>query len=283
MNNTETAYTVKQPELGQKIVTLRKTRRLTQEELVEKCNISIRTIQRIESGEVMPRDYTVKTILAALDFDLDQIADEEEAQAHQSILRNTHRSADYLATHLKIAFVFGIVYFVLRFLEGAADTTRFVVGTVPSVGVYAAIKIGLLGSVIFFQRGFIIIGTLLENRFLKLAATILIGVYVLVIGFDLFALLSGLVDSEVVLVVYAIGLGAAGVIYGLSLYQWHGPIAGTAKIAGIIEIVAGCLSLTVVLSAASVFVLIPAELLEIVILYKVIELIRKEDGQTAST
>ncbi|MGM0473729.1 MAG: helix-turn-helix domain-containing protein [Bacteroidota bacterium] len=37
-----------QPELGKRIAELRKARGLTQEELVEKCNLSVRTLQRIE-------------------------------------------------------------------------------------------------------------------------------------------------------------------------------------------------------------------------------------------
>lgn len=57
-----------QPELGKKIAELRKVKGFTQEELVEKCKISVRTLQRIEAGEVMPRNYTVKTIFAALDY-----------------------------------------------------------------------------------------------------------------------------------------------------------------------------------------------------------------------
>jgi transcriptional regulator with XRE-family HTH domain len=57
-----------QPELGKKIADLRKSKGFTQEELVEKCNLNIRTIQRIESGEVTPRIYTLKMIFAALDY-----------------------------------------------------------------------------------------------------------------------------------------------------------------------------------------------------------------------
>jgi transcriptional regulator with XRE-family HTH domain len=67
---------MRQPELGKKISELRKAKGLTQEELVEKCNISVRTIQRIETGDVTPRMYTIKTILAALDHDLDAISDD---------------------------------------------------------------------------------------------------------------------------------------------------------------------------------------------------------------
>jgi len=59
-----------QPELGKKIVELRKAKGFTQEELVEKCNLSVRTLQRIESGEVAPRTYTIRLIFTALDFDI---------------------------------------------------------------------------------------------------------------------------------------------------------------------------------------------------------------------
>jgi transcriptional regulator with XRE-family HTH domain len=59
-----------QPELGKKIAELRRAKGFTQEELVEKCNLSVRTLQRIESGEVAPRNYTIKLIFTALDFDV---------------------------------------------------------------------------------------------------------------------------------------------------------------------------------------------------------------------
>ncbi len=59
-----------QPELGKKIAELRKSKGFTQEELVEKCNLSVRTLQRIESGEVAPRSYTIKLIFTALDYNI---------------------------------------------------------------------------------------------------------------------------------------------------------------------------------------------------------------------
>lgn len=59
---------MKQPELGKKIAELRKAKSLTQEELVEKCKLNVRTLQRIESGMVTPRSYTLKTIFAVLEF-----------------------------------------------------------------------------------------------------------------------------------------------------------------------------------------------------------------------
>jgi transcriptional regulator with XRE-family HTH domain len=63
---------IKQPELGKKVSDLRKAQGLTQEELVEKCNLSVRTLQRIESGEVTPRPITVKLIFEALGVSFDK-------------------------------------------------------------------------------------------------------------------------------------------------------------------------------------------------------------------
>jgi transcriptional regulator with XRE-family HTH domain len=66
---------MQQPELGRKIVELRKAKGLTQEELVEKCNLNVRTLQRIEAGEVTPRSYTIKMIFNALDYGLNNSID----------------------------------------------------------------------------------------------------------------------------------------------------------------------------------------------------------------
>ena len=60
---------MEQPNLGKQISELRKAKGLTQEELAEKCKISARTLQRIETGVVTPRAYTVRVIFATLKED----------------------------------------------------------------------------------------------------------------------------------------------------------------------------------------------------------------------
>lgn len=45
-----------------KLIEVRKAQGLTQEEVANRCKITVRTIQRIESGKVIPRAYTIKTI-----------------------------------------------------------------------------------------------------------------------------------------------------------------------------------------------------------------------------
>jgi len=58
-----------QPDLGLKVSDLRQQKGLTQEQLAERCEVSPRTIQRIESGEVDPRAYTLHCLGAVLEFD----------------------------------------------------------------------------------------------------------------------------------------------------------------------------------------------------------------------
>ena len=110
-------FTMKQPELGKQISALRKARGLTQEELVSKCNINVRTIQRIESGEVTPRSYTVKIILEAMEYDLNTIQLNEREEISNTALNHNTKL-------LKTSFFLGIVYFGLAFIEsffGFAD------------------------------------------------------------------------------------------------------------------------------------------------------------------
>ena len=58
-----------QPDLGLKVAELRQEKGLTQLQLAERCEVNLRTIQRIESGEVDPRAYTLQCLSAALEFD----------------------------------------------------------------------------------------------------------------------------------------------------------------------------------------------------------------------
>ena len=61
---------MKQPDLGLKVSELRKEKGLTQEQLAEVCEVTPRTIQRIESGEVEPRAFTRNSLSNVLEFDL---------------------------------------------------------------------------------------------------------------------------------------------------------------------------------------------------------------------
>lgn len=63
---------MKQPDLGLKVAELRQQKKISQELLAEACEVSTRTIQRIESGEVDPRTHTLTMLSTALEFDFGQ-------------------------------------------------------------------------------------------------------------------------------------------------------------------------------------------------------------------
>ncbi|MBF9017471.1 MULTISPECIES: helix-turn-helix domain-containing protein [unclassified Oceanispirochaeta] len=57
-----------QPEIGNKVIHLRELKGITQERLAELCEVSTRTIQRIENGEVNPRVFTLNNLSNCLEF-----------------------------------------------------------------------------------------------------------------------------------------------------------------------------------------------------------------------
>jgi len=85
---------MKQPDIGQKVAELRQQKNMTQEKLAEYCEVSTRTIQRIEGGEVEPRAYTRNNLSNILEFDFGQ--------------DNTENEGFWLAA-LHISSMFGIV------------------------------------------------------------------------------------------------------------------------------------------------------------------------------
>ena len=115
---------MQQPELGLKITELRKQKGYTQEELVEQCNINVRTLQRIESGEVSPRSYTVKTILSALDYDYETLQEIDRAQ-DAKLGTIPPKEAKSINTLLTVALVSGILLIITAVFEGIADYVRF--------------------------------------------------------------------------------------------------------------------------------------------------------------
>lgn len=62
--------------IAKKIVHYRKIKGVTQETLSELTGLNVRTIQRIESGEVDPRLYTLKSIADALGVNLEELLPE---------------------------------------------------------------------------------------------------------------------------------------------------------------------------------------------------------------
>lgn len=59
---------IKKQTLAEVVRAKREARGYTQTDLAEKTGISLRSIQRIEKAEVLPRPFTIKSLATALDF-----------------------------------------------------------------------------------------------------------------------------------------------------------------------------------------------------------------------
>lgn len=79
---------------------------MTQEELALKCEITVRTIQRIESGEVDPRSYTLQVIASALEIDFQELVSVDASSAVEDRSRNE-------SYWLAILHVSGIVMLII--------------------------------------------------------------------------------------------------------------------------------------------------------------------------
>lgn len=103
-------------ELHQKIALARKTKGLTQEELAAGTNVTVRTIQRIESGESSPRSYTLKAIAKELAIPFEELAaynsSSNAAAPAQPLTDTAADEKHFLQMHCLACFSFLVVPFV---------------------------------------------------------------------------------------------------------------------------------------------------------------------------
>jgi transcriptional regulator with XRE-family HTH domain len=258
---------MKQPELGQKILELRKAKGLTQEELVELCNINVRTIQRIEAGEVTPRTYTIKSILEVLGYDFKeiQINNEEPASISSEIIGK--------AAFLKIAFFVGIVYFLLAFVEGVFDYGLWEAGEEISPEAapwYIAVKIGIMLTFGVFTFGYYRLSLIKPNVIVKAASILLIiatcfGVAADIYGFNNASVWQSVQFSKAIL------FGSLYIVFGLGLIRSQTDFGSFALVTGILSIISGIAFLSIILAIPGLFVFTIFEILQLVLLYKAYE------------
>ncbi|MEM0517592.1 MULTISPECIES: helix-turn-helix domain-containing protein [Aequorivita] len=264
---------MKQPELGRKILELRKQKGFTQEELVEQCNINVRTIQRIEAGEVMPRSFTLKTILNVLGEDLEKLQESEPSFFKNIDLKEIAFSAFYI----KLAWICGIIYFLSGFVEFAVDYARFYEDElILPKAAYISMKFIIMLAFIYFSWGFVLSGKIFNNYLLKIGAYFLIGTTILFYGYDMVSLYFEPFYIEYVITIQSIFCGIGSVIFGLALMRLKGNFGKIPEIAGGFQVVSGILFTLVFMAWLGLAFLIPATILQIILLYKIEDLLKTE-------
>lgn len=266
---------MKQPELGKKILELRKQKGFTQEELVEKCNINVRTIQRIEAGDVSPRSYTIKAILEVLGCNYEDVIEDEYVSGKFDKILGIH--PEVIFKQLNTAWIFGIVYFIIGFVEFALE---FMKGYFDSITFYntfyTTTKLITLISFFFLIRGFVIAGSLYKNHLLQISSFLLLSLTLLSTIADITTLFAfeeftGLIAASIFL-----SLGILMVFFGVAILRLKNQLGDVAKYTGILEIVTGICFFTILLAPIGAFTLIVVEILEILLIYKIASGIKKE-------
>jgi transcriptional regulator with XRE-family HTH domain len=150
---------MKQPELGAHITKLRIQNQLTQKDLADLIKVNIRTIQRIETGEVTPRLYTIKLLSQVLETNIN---------ADQAPLQDTNQT---FVQQVRFSFIVGIIFSinyvpVMINILNSHDAAR------PFVNPFLYVLFTLIHivTIIFFVKGFYLIGKRNNNQILQITS-----------------------------------------------------------------------------------------------------------------
>jgi transcriptional regulator with XRE-family HTH domain len=218
-----------QPILGARIAELRNQKGITQKELADACNIDIRTIQRIETGKVLPRMYTIRLLATALGTDISYFNGDDA-------LVDKVETAGLLKLPFIAALVLSLNYIpvVLGILTLAPDSVL--------KNIFAIIHI--ISSVFVF-RGFYLLGVQKQNQAMTISAAI--GMVLLPL-LNFMTLMQGVlffdtINMAVILIVASVN----AIVFGVSLLgeaKKKGSGGNLYKMAGYIMLVQSALFLT---------------------------------------
>lgn len=93
--------------IGKRICEARKLKGLTQEELAELSKVNIRTIQRVENDENIPRGKTLSSICEILEIDQEDLQKIETMEKKKSILNKVIEGIFLVILNLVIIFIYG--------------------------------------------------------------------------------------------------------------------------------------------------------------------------------
>lgn len=123
---------------------------LTQKELSERSNVSIRSIQRIENGDIVPRSHTLKTLAEILGLSFEAFMD--SARKQQIIIQDGVglEQAAGVSRAQQIILSIGLCLIILVLAWAfTAQSARFPETTFELL-VFTALVFGLITAALFF-------------------------------------------------------------------------------------------------------------------------------------
>jgi len=268
---------MQQPELGKRLTALRKEKNLTQEELVEKSHVSVRTIQRIEAGEVLPRLSTIKILVTALGQDYESFIKQNSTPmetpskpifSQSALLTSVFAGAIYLAVEIILNAM------DLAWLTKENDWAQWI------NFIYIGLTATMITAYTFFIRGFIILSKIFENGLLKIGSYLMLGAVVAIGILDVSTLWTA--NDESLWIPYAFAsvvIGALTLIFGIALMRLQDGMGELSRAAGVLEIITGAAFLTVILFFIGYVVMVPAVIVELLVLYRGYEYLSKSENE----
>lgn len=247
---------MKQPELGKRLNEIRTQKGITQKELSDLCSVDIRTIQRIEAGEVEPRMSTVKILAAALE-------NEELATSTEiPVVKNEQLKSAYL-----VSFVAGILFF-FNFIVYSIIAPSF-----PSLTgnwIYFLLSVNHVLSGGLFFLGFIILGKSYQNILLLITSILIIVMIPMFVIFDFLGKSTGYVFFVYFIKIIAVLMGINGILFGVGLIKVKNQLITIYVIAGVMQIIENMMFVIPVsiVQLAGLWLAVPANFILLLVIFK---------------
>lgn len=250
---------MKQPELGNKIAEARNQKGWTQIELAEKCNINIRSIQRIETGEVNPRNSTLRLISEVLGM-------------NNSVLFDTNPDPSDLDPRiLKTTVLCGIGVLLCNLSLIVLIFFRDIIHTgYQFTHINTLVLIFIIVFLILFNRGIVHLGKHYNNQFL--VVTGFAGMVFVFFGniLTIVQMYSPMPIFGFIAKTFMVLQAMNGIFYAIGLIMLKDKLGDLAIVAGALLIITSLMQFVPIgiIQYLGLFIAIPLLLVQTIIFYK---------------
>lgn len=215
--------------LAEKIHHTRISKGMTQKELATLCKVDVRTIQRIEAGEVTPRMYTLRLIATAFEMSL------EELLTLSVIKSGKKEKPSPLYWNYMLGWIGGVSLFTSSITVILLPVLVKGFFSQTSLIAFSTVAVLRLVSSLLFYRSYFYLGKRYQNRFVCITSLTMLA---FILAADIFALAHLFFEPSYVVVLNFIEtlLPVIHLAWGFSLVQLDIPNKILIRIAAILQI-----------------------------------------------